>query len=81
MLIAFTFILSIFLVSSIAFAFTTRGNAPIPTVVGTDNATVQTYWNQRHTIEQIEALVNDLDARYDHVKKFPIGHTWEERTL
>jgi hypothetical protein len=73
--------------------FTTRGNepipafAPLPTVnnqIGTDPAYagVRAYWNMRHTFAQYEELFRYLRATYpDTVKLYPIGRTWEERTI
>lgn len=76
-------------ISSAAFAgvdsngwFTTRGDAPIPLFGPPNDPAVQYYWNIRHTVEQHEALFKYLQATYpNNVKLYPIGHTWEERTI
>jgi len=60
--------------------FTTRGNAPIPAFG--DTAAIKAYWNQRHTNSQYVELFRYLRAMYPEiVKLYPIGHTWEERSL
>ena len=91
-LFALVLILSVCFMSTSAFAwdgyldkngyFTTRGDAPIPTFGPPSTPAVQNYWNTRHTIEQYEALYKYLAATYPQtVKYYPIGHTWEERTI
>lgn len=40
------------------------------------------FWNKRYTYEQLESLFDSLANNYPtFVKKYPIGHTWRERTL
>ena len=62
--------------------FTTRGNAPIPAFGPSSDPAVQNYWNTRHTVEQYEELCKYLADTYTQtVKLYPIGHSWEERTI
>ncbi|MCL1816777.1 MAG: hypothetical protein FWG43_04155, partial [Clostridiales bacterium] len=81
--------LMVFAISSVALAgvdnngwFTTRGNEPIPEFGPPSDPGVQAYWNMRHTFSQYEELFRYLRAKYpDIVKLYPIGHSWEERSL
>ena len=88
-LMALALVVCFCLISTTAFAgvdingfYTTRGNEPIPAFGPPSDPAVQAYWNQRHTLEQLEELFKYLQATYPQtVKLYPIGHSWEERTI
>ena len=82
LVVALTFVFATSVAFAAAWDITTRvKDADIVIPEFGNDAQIQTYWDYRLTFSQYESLFKYLDDTYSHVKKYSIGHTWEERNL